>query len=154
MMADMKLLKDAISDSLKSVGFVRKASTWYKENDETILVINLQKSQYGSRYYVNCAIALKSLGVEPFPKERYCHIRFRIEETISEDDRVKIQLILNLEDKTLSDKQRKEEMKRLIENFVLPRLDECSFQDGIAKSIRGGKMNNAMIHWKVMEIIC
>ena len=33
-------------------GFTKKSGSWYRRGEETIAVLNLQKSQYGPSYYV------------------------------------------------------------------------------------------------------
>ena len=43
-------------------------------------VLNIQKSPFGERIYVNLGIYLKALGTETSPPERRCHIRVRLEE--------------------------------------------------------------------------
>ncbi|PZS07781.1 MAG: hypothetical protein DLM55_09900 [Acidimicrobiales bacterium] len=40
--------------------------------------LQLQKSQYGLRYYINVALWLLALGEAQFPKERTCHVRSRL----------------------------------------------------------------------------
>ncbi len=37
----------------KTAGGSKKSGSWYRRSPETIVVLNLQKSQYALRYYVN-----------------------------------------------------------------------------------------------------
>jgi len=45
-MADSKLVKEALEVPLIEAGFKKKSDSWYWANDEVVLVINRQKSQY------------------------------------------------------------------------------------------------------------
>ena len=46
LMADSKLVKEALEVPLIEAGFKKKSDSWYWANDEVVLVINRQKSQY------------------------------------------------------------------------------------------------------------
>ena len=66
-------------------GFEKKSGSWYRRSPEVTAVSNLQKSQYGPKYYFNQGFWLRSLGGEPFPKENKCHIRARLESLVPEE---------------------------------------------------------------------
>jgi len=69
----------AIAPELKLRGFKKKARTWWRTTDDSIQVINLQKSAYGEALYTNLGIYVRSLGSELSPPEYRCHIRARLE---------------------------------------------------------------------------
>jgi hypothetical protein len=73
-----KALLKVFDECLRPKGFRRKASTWYLEREEAILLVNLQRSQWGPQYYVNLAVWLKALGACSFPKQHLCHVRERL----------------------------------------------------------------------------
>jgi hypothetical protein len=152
-MADAKLVKEALGAPLIEAGFKRKSDSWYWRNDEVILLVNLQKSQYGDQYYVNCGVALKSLGAVEFPKEHHCHIRFRLTSVFSEEEKKDIESVFDLENGSLSDQQRKDEISRLIRDIVLPIFEECSTRNGIAEIIKAGRLAKAMVHKQVKDLI-
>lgn len=76
-MSQPRILVEAIGKPLKAAGFKKKANTWFLNNDETIAVLNLQRSSYGPQYYINVGLWLKPLGEVDIPKEHHCHIRCR-----------------------------------------------------------------------------
>jgi hypothetical protein len=59
----------------KDAGGEKKSGGWYWRSDEVVAVVDLQKSQYGPKYYVNVAFWLRAAGDEPFPKTWKSHIR-------------------------------------------------------------------------------
>lgn len=153
-MADSKLVKEALGAPLVEAGFKKKSDSWYWRNDEVVLLVNLQKSQYGDQYYVNCGVALKSLGAVEFPKEHHCHIRFRLTAVVSDEERKGIEPVFDLENDSLSDHQRKDKISRLIRDIALPILNGCSSRDGITEALRSGKLAKAMVHKQVKDLIC
>lgn len=153
MAVDLELVKKGLDASLKEAGFKKKSNSWYWSNDQVILQINLQKSQYGDQYYVNGGVFLKSLGTIEFPKEYNCHIRFRLTAVASEEERKEIESVFDLENQLLSDYQRKEEISRLIREIALPILQGCSSEKGIAEMIKSGKLGKAMIHKQIRDLV-
>lgn len=152
-MTDSKLFKEALEIPLKEAGFKKKTDTWYWVNNEVVLLVNLQKSQYGNQYYVNCGVSLKSLSASEFPKEHHCHIRFRLRSIALDKLENDIDSVFNLENKSLSDQQRKEEISRLIRDIALPTLQGCSSESGIAETIKSGKLAKAMLCKQVKELV-
>ena len=72
-------LEVAIAPSLKSAGFKKKARTWWRSRAAVIQVINIQKSAYGERLYINLGIYVKQFGTEQTPPENRCHVQARLE---------------------------------------------------------------------------
>jgi hypothetical protein len=78
-MIDLQNLKNAIYTPLKKAGFMNKSQSLYLDGDDTIIVINLQKSNWSKLYYINMGIWLKAFGEGLFPKFNHCHLYYRIE---------------------------------------------------------------------------
>jgi len=74
-----KLLSQRFAEPLKVAGYKKKDFNWSRMNDETCLIVNIQKSRWGEWAYVNMGVFVYLLGSEVNPKERDCHIRFRLE---------------------------------------------------------------------------
>lgn len=149
-MADSKLIKEALGAPLKEAGFKKKSDSWYWRNDEVVLLVNLQKSQY----YVNGGVALKSLGTAEFPKDHQCHIRFRLTSVASDEETKEIESAFDLENESLPDQQRKEKISQLISDIALPILQGCSSERGIAKTVKSGRLAKAMVHKQVKDLVC
>jgi hypothetical protein len=52
-MIDKKKLKTLFSQELRAAGFAAKSGSWYRDTEETVQVINLQKSNYDDSYFLN-----------------------------------------------------------------------------------------------------
>lgn len=74
-----------IDEVLVGHGFKRKKKTWHCAKDETILLVDLQKSDWGDEYYVNLGVLMRALSDNPQPKINECHISERLD-NLSEQD--------------------------------------------------------------------
>ena len=72
----------------KGRGMTRKSGSWYLAGPETILILNLQKSNYSRRYFVNLGVWLLGVGEAQFPPEHKAHIRTRITHLVESRGRV------------------------------------------------------------------
>ena len=77
-------IEEAIAPAMKSYGFKKKARTWWRATDDSVQVVNLQKSAYGEQLYINLGLFVRSLGSEQTPPENRCHIRARLERVVPE----------------------------------------------------------------------
>lgn len=71
----------------KTNKFRRNGTTPYRDQNETVAVVNLQGSHYGGRYYLNVALWLTALGAETSPKHLRCHLRTPLGELTGIDER-------------------------------------------------------------------
>jgi len=85
----------------KDAGMVKRSGSWYARGDETILVLNLQKSNYSASYYLNVAVWLLAVESADFPKENKCHIRTRMTQLV--DDPGYLDRLLDVEWVTAND---------------------------------------------------
>lgn len=59
---EKKEFKKIINDCLLSNGFVKKGKLYYKDSDEVICSLGLQKSNHANCYYVNVGIVIKEIN--------------------------------------------------------------------------------------------
>lgn len=109
------IIQDTFIAAMSSLGLTKKGNSWYLRSDETILVIELQKSNYSLRYFVNIAVWLLPLGMTKFPKEQACHIRTRLSQLVPESDR--LDTLLDI-DQAISDPERKRELGLLLTDTI------------------------------------
>ncbi|MES2822752.1 MAG: DUF4304 domain-containing protein [Pseudomonadota bacterium] len=152
-MKNSKIIIDAINPALKSHGFKKKSSNWYLYKSEVVLVVNLQKSQYGNQFYINCAVLVKALLDLEFPQEEKCHIRFRLDSNGTDAPENRVKLLLDLENDSISDEDRKSELKKLITSYVLPHLEKCSTLSGITEMVNSEKFKGWAIRKNLKDLI-
>jgi len=77
---DADLFIKTINPLLKAEGFKKAGPTWRRDQDESIAVFNVQKSQWGGgSYYINIGTYFHKFGTETAPTENKCHVRMRLD---------------------------------------------------------------------------
>ena len=141
-------IKLAVAETLKSADFQRGSNTWYRGLEETVLVVNVQKSNFGEQYYLNLGVFVKglpvNLGGKLPPKENQCHIRLRIE-ALKRDEEHQLKQFLNREDKSIGTTDRKRGIETAIARIALPFLLQCSTRAGIKEANRQGQLDSALV---------
>jgi len=141
-----RALLKAIDKVLVAEGFRRAGTTWHCDGEETILVLNLQGSMWGRNSYINLAVWLKALGQAKNPKEYICHIRTRL-------GGAKLERALDEEDASLSEEERVRAISSAVKTRGLKFLKGCATVAGIRKMQRSGKLNNALVNWRVGKLL-
>jgi hypothetical protein len=125
-----QLLEASLTEVLKPAGFKKKANGWYRETDDTIAVLLLQKSNYEEQYYFNIGAVIKKLKHVPFPKEHQCHIQTRLSSLLENQKTLEP---LNLEDEAIPFDQKLQEVKDTINQEAIPVLLSWGSLAGIKK---------------------
>jgi len=136
---------------LRETGFKVRTNTWHKQCQDTILVVNLQKSQWGPQYYINLAVWVKQLGDASTPKEYQCHIRQRA--TDLPDKRAKtLERALDLEDESMSIEQREACIDELMRESAIPFLESLSTLEGIRSALEAQKLKGCFVNRQLKEL--
>lgn len=147
-------IKLGVDEALKDVQFQRRASTWYLNLAETILVVDIQKSSFGAQYYVNLGVLVKGLaedhGSKLPPREHQCHIRTRIE-ALKPEEEEQLRRLLNLEDASIGADERQRGIAAAIRRIALPFLTECSTHAGIRSAEGRGHLAPALVHRSIRD---
>jgi hypothetical protein len=142
-------LRLAIAEVLADVGFTRRGLSWFRSSDDVVEVVNLQKSQYGSQYYVNYAIWLRRLGDASFPKEEHCHIRMRASTICASEE---LRRLLDLESDIDGD-ARRSAFARLLTNEFVPFSDSCRSLAGLRQLYEQGRFKQAMVDARAKALL-
>ncbi|HEY4307744.1 MAG TPA: DUF4304 domain-containing protein [Gemmatimonadaceae bacterium] len=137
-----KDLEELFDNVLTRSGFRRRRDTWYSTNEDTITLVNIQKSQWSGQYYVNLGVYLRDLGKATSPLEYQAHIRARLD-VIALSDGIDLTRALDLEASWVTQERRKclEEALTMIAvpflsaRNVLPRLREMQKANSIGAVI-------------------
>jgi hypothetical protein len=134
---------------LRAHGFSKSGATWHRDEEETTLVVNLQKSQYSDKFYVNLAVWLKALGNETNPKEHKCHIRGRLDAVAGDA----AETLFDCENTTLSDVDRAKAIESSLTDHAIPFLLECRSVALLNKQLKRGKLNRFFVVKEVNELV-
>lgn len=82
------IVQVAVARVAKDLGMTRKSGSWYLAGPESILVLNLQKSNYSRRYFVNLGAWLLEIEHAEFLPEHKAHIRTRATQLVESPERL------------------------------------------------------------------
>ena len=120
---EKKHLEKLIKPLLKNKGFKKRGSTWWRQLDKFIQVVNIQGSQWSKKFYINLGVYIRELGDKEYPAETDCHIRNRLESIYGPESG--ILNLLNYEDYG-PDELPRDKLNEMLEEGGLNWLVECS----------------------------
>lgn len=132
-MTHSNAIREIFDKFARSENLEKRSGSWYQRGDDLITVLELQKSNFGDRYFVNIAIWLTAIEPASFPKENKCHIRTRLTELVP--DASAVDGLLNL-DTPLDDAQRVERLNQMFREQLNPIL-QTTTSLGKLGSLRG-----------------
>ncbi len=84
---EANIIAKTLNAALSEIGYCRQKKTWYLTKPDTVLVVDLQKSQWANDYYINLGVAVRQLDPESIPKIHKCPISHRLEMLVQELER-------------------------------------------------------------------
>ena len=84
-MSDRDEVQQLVDEFARGRGYSKRSGSWFRRQDETIAVLDLQRSDYSHAYYVNVALWLLPLGDAAAPAEHTCHVRTRAERLVDDE---------------------------------------------------------------------
>lgn len=140
-MIDKKSFKKAIARPLEAARLVRKGQSWYLNGRDAIVVLNLQKSDWANKYFINVGIWLRALGESEYPDENDCHLSHRLERLFPEKQKL-ISEGASLEHDNL---QLLQSLSQFIETEVVPFLQECTDNSNLRKFMISGRFKSGFV---------
>ena len=142
-MIDKNTFKKTIATSLKTVGFVKKGGqSWYLQGKDSVIVFNLQKSNWDETYYINIGIWLKALGESLFPLHNHCHLTYRVESLFPKQR----ELIINSCSLEKSNIKHLNNLSMFIESQLAPFLQECTNEKRLKELFSQGDLENGLVN--------
>jgi hypothetical protein len=140
-------IKTAIREFLQSRSFSLKGELWLRGQEETVSVVQLQKSQFGEQYYVNLGVFIKTIGSVARPSRlEQCQIRVRLSGLIEESSNLAFDA-----DSDLSEEQRHELIRNALQTGIVW-LGTNSRLEDIKQHYNNGELRGAMVHRLAKEL--
>jgi Domain of unknown function (DUF4304) len=150
-MSERNVIQRAFDEFGRGAGAEKKSGSWYRRSEEVIAVSNLQKSQYGQRYYFNQGFWLRELDDERYPKPNKLHVQMRLEGLLpAAEDR--INELLDLE-REMTDEQRMRELRVLLDEKLLPLIERASTVGGLRAMLADGTLRRAGIRGPAQQVL-
>lgn len=121
-MSVRNIIQATVDEFGKSRGGVKKSGSWYFRGTDTVVVLNLQKSQYGPSYYMNVGLWFLGLGFSANPKPSHCHVQTRAELLVPDEKHAHLEELLDL-NVAIGDSQRHDELLAVLQSQLGLMLD-------------------------------
>lgn len=144
-------IRSIMNSELAAAGFLRKSGNWYLSSDEVTAVVNLQKSNYGHFYFVNCGFFVREISESDFPREEHCHVRVRATD-LPDCDADRIATLLDFDSDSTADAEREAGLRWIARECLIPFLrDNLSLER--LKSTVQERVGFAVVKsaWKVLD---
>lgn len=129
---DRKELANVMSEVLLPFGFKRKGNYWVVNGSELNKVVNLQKSQFSNRFYINYWFILNSIPSDGLVQ----HVFYRLYSLhSSERARARFLDMLDL-DVDLQDEERASELKQAMNATLVPTMTTINTEDDILRELK------------------
>jgi hypothetical protein len=133
---DKEEFKNLFNELAQENGFERAYGMWFKEQDESLVCIDLQRSNYSHLYYVNINVYIQGLFGKNFKKSK--DLKFGAGgSAIHTGPPNKYAPALDQENE-LTDLERKKMLEEMFSEYLIPFIKKISTRDGIKKSYKDG----------------
>ncbi len=150
---NQKKLKAVFADVLLPLGYTNVKNTFFRRLDDVFTIVDLQKSNFGGRYYVNVGLFIddgaKLTQPPPFHET---HLIQRLEAIVPQSVRDTLAPALDLE-VAMGATERSAVISNALEQYGVPFLNSLSTTEGIANYLRPENRNFAGVTLALREII-
>lgn len=151
-MNDRNVIQTGVDDFAKSAGYAKRNGSWYRRTNDTISVLDLQKSQYGRSYYLNIAIWLLPIEEAAFPEEQQCHIRTRLSSLVPQGEERHLSDLLDL-DSNLTDDARAEQLAEALGRWLRPAVDATATVESLRSPAGAQVLSSSLVRASAQEFL-
>lgn len=109
-MSERNIVQTTFDAFGKSLGGVKRSGSWYTTGADAVVVMDLQKSQYSVRYFINLGIWFLGVGASDWPKVPNCHVETRLTRiTANAEEKDYVDRLLDMEF-PLADEERNQKL--------------------------------------------
>ena len=124
-----KEFKNTFNAVARGNGFEKAYSGWFKEGQECILVLDLQKSNFGDYYEMNVKIFVQGVFGNHYVKSK--NLVKRDMGNIFTRPPKELCDVLTFDDIQMTDEERVSKTKELFDKFIVPFADKAMSMSGI-----------------------
>ena len=140
-MIDKKKFKAGLTTIFRENCYVSKGQSFYLDGTEAVVVVNMQKSDFDDKYYLNFGVWLKRFGINPFPKENHCHIQARIS-SLFPDKKELIEQACRI---NVTDEKSFQTLLTFLRVEGLPFFRKCIIEKSLKELVCEGWFDNSLI---------
>lgn len=136
---DKTSLESEVNSCLSVLGFNRMNSSWYRRFSGLVQILDLQRSAFGHRLYLNIGFAPMSMPIEGMPMPRGSKFPVRIRAHVAfPARRGEIERLLNFERKDVEGGRRGDRLNCILVSDVVPFMNEIRDAESLTLAIKKG----------------
>lgn len=143
-MRERNVVQTTFDEFGKAAGMRKQSASWLQRSDETVFVLNLQRSNYSVRYYVNVAVWLLALGENDAPKENNCHVRTRLDDLVGHSQEARLTELLDM-GAQIDDHVRRLELLSVFEVHVRPMMHAAQTLNGLRSEVGQALITRSLV---------
>ena len=134
---DSKEFKKIFGEVAKSNGFERAFGGWFKDGAESIVVLDLQKSNFGDYYEMNVKIYVQGMFGNSYSKSK--NLVKRDIGNIFRRQPYEYRSVFDF-DEPMNDEERNADLIKLFSDFIVPFTDKALLKSGIKELAEKGEI--------------
>lgn len=134
---DSKEFKKIFGEVAKSYGFERAFGGWFKDSAESIVVLDLQKSNFGDYYEMNVKIYVQGMFGNSYSKSK--NLVKRDIGNIFRRQPYEYRSVFDF-DEPMNDEERNTDLIKLFSDFIVPFTDKALLKSGIKELAEKGEI--------------
>lgn len=134
---DNKEFKKIFGEIAKSNGFESAFGGWFKDSAESIIVLDLQKSNFGNYYEMNIKIFIQGVFGNTYSRNK--NLVKRDIGNIFRRQPLEYKSVFDFDEQML-DERRKADLVKLFGNFIVPFTDKALSKSGIIDLANKGEI--------------
>ncbi|SMC48683.1 DUF4304 domain-containing protein [Moheibacter sediminis] len=134
---DSKEFKKLFGEVAKSNGFESAFGGWFKDSAESIVVLDLQKSNFGDYYEMNIKIFIQGMFGNSYSRSK--DLVKRDIGNIFTRQPPEYKSVFDF-DEPMDDEKRKEKLEQLFSKFIVPFSDKALSKSGIRELAEKGEI--------------
>lgn len=133
--------RKGIGEVLARHGFAEIHGGWTRSGADVSTLVGFEKG-FGSQWYVSVGFWLQNLGAGPPAKVEQCHMYYRLERLLPDARDV---LLAAGDFKCPEQAEAYPQLLALLENTVLPRLNDLEAEQGLRDGLMQGRLEYGLV---------
>jgi hypothetical protein len=143
-MSAPNIMQSTFDHFAKALGGRKKSGSWYIAGPDAVVVLNLQKSNYANKYYVNIGLWFTGVGPAKDPKPTYCHLQARAETLVDDTHRPRLEALLTVEsDRPVDEHER--DLLEALDSQIRPYIEAGQTLAGLTTSAGQRLLRKSML---------
>ena len=143
------MISKVVTEVLGPLGFKRRGLTWQLDGEETVCIVNFQKSNYDAKFFLNIGFLIRREQAPDKPKEHECDVRLRAGQLWPSETATMEEVL----EHARPDRKSEESLRAFLLAKVAPFIQQAAGLDGLRRTLMDGALECGLIRKSVRETL-